>query len=207
MFLSKKNQKNGYDLKKELSLDEQREVYNAVKKANKRIANIEKSGLHSYALDMIKPYFGVNNDESMRFSTSMHYKDLKAFKHMQSSLDLFLSSATSSVTGIKRVNRNRLNTFRKSKEEGGLGLEIKDEKLFFQFLSSQQFKMLNKYVDSHQLIEDYDLALTQGFTDEEIRKQYGMFLMSEMTFEQVAERRQRKVMLGKLTSTARNILK
>jgi hypothetical protein len=199
--LSSKKKKNGYDLKKELSLDEQREVYNAVKKANKRIANIEKSGLHSYALDMIKPYFGVNNDESMRFSTSMKYKDLKAFKHMQSSLDLFLSSATSSVTGIKRINKNRINTFRKS------GLEIKDEKMFFQFLSSEQFKNLSKYVDSHQLIEDYDLAMTQGFSKEEIEKQYQQYLNSEMTFEQVAERRQRKVMLGKLTSSARNILK
>ena len=98
--MAKKKQKNGYDLKKELSLDEQREVYNAVKKANKRIANIEKSGMYSHAVDMIKPYMGINKQDSVRFSTTMKYKDLKSFQHMQSTLDLFLSSASSASRSI-----------------------------------------------------------------------------------------------------------
>lgn len=60
---------------------------------------------------------------------------------------------------------------------------------FFNFLKSKQYQNLLKTIDSDQITKDFTKAMDEGFSLEDIMTQYEKYKTSEITFEQVAERR------------------
>jgi flavodoxin len=155
---------------------------------------------------------GVTEECAKKVSESLKCDNYNLRKHNQINLDnydlIIIGTplyAGIPMTSVKKFCNNNVDILKKKKlafficglgEASEMidifktkGVEIKDTKKFFQFLSSQQFKTLSKYADSDQIIEDFTKAVDEGFSVDEIMKGYEDFLNSEMTFEQVNERR------------------
>lgn len=171
-----------FDLIKSMSEEQQQQIYYTLaKRANQRFRDIAKAGQTSGAVNKAKK----NLEENQGRSTFKQSKNLTGIELKENlrMLEEFYKSRTATVKGIKSLEQEHIEIFKEK------GIEIKDKKKFFQFLSSQQFKTLSKYADSDQIIEDFATATRDGFSIDEIMQGYEEFLNSEMTFEQVAERR------------------
>ena len=105
-------------------------------------------------------------------------------------MNAFLTSATSTIRGIKFTqNTKRNNTFK----EEGIKVDTIDEKKFYQFLNSEQFKSLRQTIDSKQIMHDFIEAMSSGEKYNTILKEYEKYKTTkDMTFEQVAEQRKEK---------------
>lgn len=170
---------------KKMSEEQQQQVYYTLaKRANQRFRDIEnKSKLTSGAINKAKSYL----NQAYGRDTFIQTKKMQGLelKENLKALEVFYTSKTATATGIKKVRRQHVQAFKDK------GIDIKDTKKFFQFLSSQQFKTLSKYADSDQIIEDFVSADSEGFTLDQIMKGYEEFLNNDMTFEQVEERRKK----------------
>lgn len=170
-----------FDLLKGMTKSQKESVARTLsKRANERMASLERKGINYGAIS--KAQYWLQGEGRTRFYTGKKYTD-QQLKTQLAVLEEFLSSKTSTLRGIKTAEGKRLETFRAK------GIKISSPKSFFDFLSSQQFKALSKYVDSDQVVEDFALAADEGYTAKEIQAQYDMFLNSQLTFEQVAELR------------------
>jgi hypothetical protein len=172
-----------FDSIKSMSEEQQQQVYYTLaKRANQRFRDIEnKAGLQSGAVHKAKEYLNENyNRETFKQSKKLTGVELK---ENLKALEKFYNSKTATAKGVRQVQKQHIDIFKTK------GVEIKDTKKFFQFLSSQQFKTLSKYADSDQIIEDFTKAIDEGFSIDDIMEGYEDFLNSDMTFEQVNERR------------------
>jgi hypothetical protein len=171
-----------FNLIKSMSEEQQQQIYYTLsKRANQRIRDLQKKGYNSYASKKAKKVLQEDwNRKTFKQSKIMKGYELK--KNLQA-LENFFTSETASAKGIKKLNNKRRQIFIDK------GLHIKDWDTFFNFLSSKQFESLSMRVDSNQVVSDYDKANDEGFNTEQIQKQYDEFLNSDMTFEQVEERR------------------
>ena len=81
-------------------------------------------------------------------------------------LERFLNSVTSTLTGYKELEKQRVRVFR------DYGLEVKDTQEFFDFLNSEIYKQLaNKSISSDILQEFYDTVKSKkDAKKEEIQK-------------------------------------
>lgn len=192
---------------KEMDEDQQAQVYYTLaKRANQRFRDIEgKSKLHSFAVDKAKEYL-MDTYGRTTFKQTKGLRGLELKENLKK-LEEFYTSKTSTAKGIREVQKQRLNTFKEKfkevdKVQGNKGkdkLETKFNKMmkdkekkdnFYKFLRSRQYQTLIKnYLDSDQLVEDFTKASDEGFSIDEIMTQYEIFQNSEMTFEQVDERR------------------
>lgn len=186
-----------FELIKTMSEEQQQEIYYTLaKRANQRFRDIEKAGQTSGASYKAQKQL-IENFGRPTFIQSKKLKGLELKEGMKI-LETFYKSKTATVKGIKEANKQRTKTLEKSifqnKEDRKKFKEmLKDKeskKRFYDFLSSQQFKTLSKYADSNQVIEDFIRANDEMIPLDEIMKGYDEFLNSDMTFEQVAERRQ-----------------
>lgn len=168
-----------------MSEQQQQQVYYTLaKRANQRFRDIGKNDVTSYAINKAKEYL---NDTQER-STFKQSKKLTGneLKQNLKALEDFFTSKTSTMQGIKEVEKNHLENIRNA------GIELKtksDKKKFFDFLSSQAFKTLSKYADSNQVRDDFGKAIDEGYSVDEILKGYDEFIENDMTFEEVSERR------------------
>lgn len=172
----------------QMSLRQQQQMYYALaKRANQRFRDIEKTKMKSGAVKKAKSYL---KDVYGR-ATFIQSKKLTGLQLQEGlkALEEFFNSKTSSRSGVREVMEKHVQIFKDK------GIEIVDKKKFFNFLSSKQFKTLSKYVPSDELVEDFNNAMDDGYKVGEIKKQYQDYLNSEMTFEQVAERRNKGGML------------
>lgn len=181
---------------KEMDEDQQAQIYYTLaKRANQRFRDIEgKSKLHSFAVDKAKQYLR----DTYGRDTFKQTKNLRGIelKENLKKLQEFYESKTSTAKGIKEVQKKREKALTETlppedKKKFKKMMKDTDRKSeFYEFLRTRQFEHLRKnYVDSNQLIEDFTKASDEGFTIEEIMQQYEAFQNSEMTFEQVDERR------------------
>lgn len=150
------------------------------KVANQRLKTLEKSDNKKFAYKNAMEW--LNEKGRTRFYTGRKYKNTMEMREQLKVLTDFLNAKTSTLTGIKSIKNTRIETFEKK-----LGMAIKSEKDFFDFLSSSQFKNMSRYADSDQIVEDFVSAMHDNFTVDEIRRAYIEFENSNLTFEQVAE--------------------
>jgi hypothetical protein len=178
-----KNKDIDFEVIKSMSEEQQQQIYYTLaKRANQRFRDIEnKAGLSSGAINKARNFLHENyNRDTFKQSKQLTGVELK---ENLKALESFYNAKTSTAKGIRQVQKERVKQFHEK------GVEIKDTKKFFQFLSSQQFKTLSKYADSDQIIEDFTSADSEGFSLDTIMQGYEEFLNSDMTFEQVSERR------------------
>lgn len=172
----------------DLTESEKLAIYNKEsQKANMRLLQLERNNITNYVYKQASQY-NVNelDRNSNRFYVGKKL-DSDALDYALQQVLSFNRAVTSTVKGHTKDLENKRRLF-----ERDVAL-VQDSQLanFSQFLYSQQFKTLRGMVDSNQVLEDFNQAMDEGFTVKQIMRQYEKFITTDMTFEQVAERRQR----------------
>ena len=167
--------------------------------ANRRISELDKAGIDYYAREKLQYYFDVTKNKKNRFYTGKNWDSEVKLNRQLHELSLFLRAKTSTVAGVKQIRATRNETFNKRFEARGIDFRItpENEKMFYDFLSSEQFtSSMRNRVASNQIIDDFARAIDDGETPEQIYEEYSNFLMNHsMTFEQIAETRRGKTLL------------
>lgn len=134
--------------------------YNRVvsKRANTRLKALEKAGLDYYAYDRAVGFTQSEYDRN-RFTTSKKLLSPDTLYQQILEVDRFLSAKSSTITGQKQIVSTRLKAFKDR------GINIKNERDFFNFLASDVFKELAQYLDSDQVIAIADQLDEQGLLD------------------------------------------
>lgn len=136
------------------------------KRANQRLRVLEKNKLTKNAY-RVATYYTQQTRGKDRFSEGKMVKaDMRYLKQEILELERFLNSVTSTLTGYKKLEQQRLKVFR------DYGLEVKDTQEFFDFLNSEIYKQLaNKAISSDILQEFYDTVKSKkDAKKEEIQK-------------------------------------
>ena len=160
--------------------------------ANQRLKELEKRGETRFAYSKAMEYLGENN----RFSYSMRQSARETRAEFNALLD-FLTSKSSTYTGLQEVFENARNRIEKriQKQMEDPDFKISRWNDFEEFLKSSEFKKLKSRVDSDQIFEDFAEALNEGEEYQDIIAGYREYLDTEMTFEQVDEKRKQKRLL------------
>ena len=143
-----------------------------VSMANKRLKRLENAGIN----------FGVATRIKKELGRLGRVKFTATAQNIESELAMlqdFLSAETSTLTGIRYAQTKTTETLRKK-----YGLGIENPKEFFDFLSSEQFRVLKQQVDSNQLIEDIDSMLELGASLADIQEMYNEFLNTSITYDE-----------------------
>lgn len=175
----------------ELSNEQMRaQLYKLARVANSRLLELEKHNEMRFAYEKAMEFLEDKTPGKNRFSTSQRQTD-KELRQEFNAIVEFLSSKSSTVTGLKAVYEDARNRIERQiqKSSGDEDFKISNWKEFETFLKSKEWKKLKKRVDSDQVMEDFALALQEDTPIEEIYAGYREFLDTEMTFEQVAEKR------------------
>lgn len=186
--MAKPKSTNYEDLQK-LEYDKKIQEYRKLaKRANVRLKAQEDKGLEGYIYGQASFY---NKDQQgrdkNRFYEGKNFKDETELNNALQQVSYFNNAKTSTISGIKKYNKNvKVKFEERFKNEN---IEIKDIKSFTQFLYSEQFKDLKKYVASDQLLTDFSKAMDDGATPQQIMADYEDFMNSDITFEQIAEQR------------------
>lgn len=102
---------------------------------------------------------------SNRFSTRKEISDdpFEVIEEIEEIIN-FLNAESSTVTGVKNIESRITETFRKK------GLEVKNPKVFFDFLSSETYKQSEKNLSSEQIQELFDRAVGKGKAVKQIKQ-------------------------------------
>lgn len=153
------------------------------KTANERLRKLEKAGINVWAYESALDY--LSETDRRRFTAGKKSRSEKELRREFNKLLDFLTAESSTITGYKNIRERRIQALTDKLDTG-----VSNKRAVYDFLSSEQFKSLRKYVDSNQVLEDFVEALNTGFSQSEIQKGYHEFLESrDMTFEQVEEKR------------------
>ena len=134
------------------------------RRANSRLLRLEKKGLVGWAYKPAVRYtqkaYGSN-----RFSTRKEISDdpFEVIEEVEEIIN-FLNAESSTVTGVRNIESRITETFRKK------GLDVKNPKDFFDFLSSETYKQSEKNLSSEQIQELFDRAVGVGKTAMEIKQ-------------------------------------
>ena len=174
-------------------------VRDLAKRANTRISTLEKAGYtNEYALGKAKLY----NEKQGRknFYRGSKFDSIADLKALAMNVTYFLNAESSTLKGIKAINQRRYDTFAKNHgliriiqtKTGQTREEVIQEHkdAFYEFLKSNQFKDMRKRIASDQLLDDFALALMQGYSLEEIQEQYLEEHATEktLTIDKIAEK-------------------
>ena len=169
------------------------------KRANVRMKNLEVHNLDNdaWAYGKAKRYLSKQFGKQRFYEGKIFDSTSELNRHLQE-LTYFLNAKSSTIKGIKEMNQQRYETFAQnhnlvdklSKQDKKSRTETikKYMNSFYEFLSSPQFKDMRKRLASDQLMDDFALALEQGYTLEEIQQQYFEEQTTEITFEKVQEK-------------------
>lgn len=160
--------------------------------ANQRLKELEKRGETRFAYAKAMEYLGEGN----RFSYSMRQSARETRAEFNALLE-FLTAKSSTYTGLQEVFENARNRIEKRMQKQLEDPEFKITRWsdFEDFLKSSEFKKLKSRIDSDQIFEDFAEALNEGEEYQDIIAGYREYLDTEMTFEQVAEKRKQKRLL------------
>lgn len=134
------------------------------RRANSRLLRLEKKGLVGWAYKPAVRYtqkaYGLN-----RFSTRKEISDdpFEVIEEVEEIIN-FLNAESSTVTGVRNIESRITETFRKK------GFDVKNPKVFFDFLSSETYKQSEKNLSSEQIQELFDRAVGVGKTAMEIKQ-------------------------------------
>ena len=188
-----------YSMYKDMQLSNEQmraQLYKLARIANSRLLELEKHNEMRFAYEKAMKFFDDKTPGKNRFSTSQRQTD-KELRQEFNAIVEFLSSKSSTVTGLKAVYENARNRIERQiqKSTGDEDFKITNWKEFETFLKSKEWKKLKKRVDSDQVMEDFALALQEDTPIDEIYAGYHEFIDTEMTFEQVSEKRAKKKLL------------
>lgn len=147
------------------------------KRANQRMVRLERSSspitgeaYHAGAYDLAQEYLRQTG-RGTRFSESINYakEDTYRLKREIMELDTFLHSKTSTVSGNKKAEQKRIETFTSS--EYGLSAEVVASKGFYDFLQSEAYDYFVKNsFTSEQLMDVYNAYREEGASQYKIRQ-------------------------------------
>ena len=138
------------------------------KRANERLRQLERKGYERNAYTMAQRYINkTRGDNVKRFNEGlMKSANLERLRSDLEELQAFLNTETSTIKGIKALEKRDL-------QNGKESLVISNEKEFWDFISSEEFKNASKYASSDKLLELYDKAVTVDETTD--RRNYEEF--------------------------------
>ena len=177
------SEKYGYNNLSKLSIKELTYVSrDMAQKSNRRLATLEKNDINYYAYEKAMVYnIHQKGRDKNRFYTGSKFKNknevIQQILHMKE----FLQSKSSTLRGLKSIQHDRIDSFRKK----GLKIKKKDEKHFIDFLKSN---ILSKALDSGQVLSTFADALNKGEEVEKINKEFQNFLDGNITIDVVKER-------------------
>lgn len=140
--------------------------------ANKRIRRIEASGLKSIPTDRAQ-YFTQEMTDTNYFLTSkkLFRKDIDLLRQQLLELHKFTTAQTSTVTGIRRWQKQVLKQF----SDKGIELDTKyKQQVFLEFLQSGMFTNVKKF-DSDRFFESIKDAINNGASMEDFRKAWDKY--------------------------------
>ena len=169
-------------------MSEQEKIYASQKLAmisNKRIKELEKNEVHYGAITKAEHYNNATGRKNNTFYRGAKFNNIRDLNiHIQHEIE-FLTSKTSTMEGIKKIEIAKLGKFR----EKGVNIPKGKEKEFFDFLSSNQFKNISKYADSNQVLQTFADARKIDTDVDEINKAFTEFMNGEIDdFTEVQER-------------------
>lgn len=149
-----------------MSVSELQDVRRALaKQANQRLVRLERAesktgGNYAFgAYDVVKEYMDATGqlpegDKPMRFKERKGaLDDTSELRREISAIQNFLNSKSSTVKGMREIEKIRLEKFEEK------GYKFSDTKEFYQFLNSNVMENLKKHnFDSEQIRERYDEA-------------------------------------------------
>lgn len=151
--------KYDYEAISNLSIEQKKQ---AVKKlaqvANKRLLNLEKSGMTQYAYASVKDRLHTKKGKP-RFETNLSGKSAFDVNREFYMLEEFLNKKTSTVTGAKKAHNRVLQALKRDRvDEYGIfrrGLDLNTTNIsdFFLFLQTKEYENLKKYVSSEDIQE------------------------------------------------------
>lgn len=152
-------------------------VTQVAKTANRRLEALEKRGLTQYAYQSVEKV-RKGSSKAKRFSTKLTGKSKKEIAKELNALEDFFNRPTSTVTGAKKAHEKAVKRLKEDRivgVSGVRGLEINEtnRESFFNFISSQEYKDMERLVASEDLQEFFidvqdqisEKALTQLFRD------------------------------------------
>ena len=157
--------------------------------AQRRINSLRKENIYTYGLKESEEYFkrkGLKN-----FTTKIESFSESELNGYLQQLENFLGYETSTKRGTKKVFNRIMNNL----ADNGIDVSNINKHDFFQFLYSNQFQQLRKTIDSNVLIEDFKNAQEQGFSFDEIMKQYEQHLLNGLTIDEIQDLRESKELL------------
>lgn len=170
-----------FDTIMNMSLEQKRQVYpELAKSANQRLRRLEARDETDWAYKRVMKDLRTPKGVAPRFAYSK-ISDIteSALNNRLSDVLRFLNSESSTVSGIRDINKRRIAKFREN------GYTIKNEDLFIEFLKSETFKSLAEQADSEFIMEDIDLAMNQGYSLDEILAGYNEFINRDIGFNQI----------------------
>lgn len=135
--------------------------------ANKRLKRLEDAGRDVYAYTTATLYTQRTRG-SNRFSTSKRFSEsAEVLMRDIEALTTFLNQRTSTISGQKTLEREKIQTFEKK-----LGRRIDNPQEFWNFLSGSSFQDLRgaRRGDSNYFVDFYVRASDEGYSTEEINK-------------------------------------
>ena len=153
--------------RKDVDIEEVRSIRRKLaKRANQRLRVLEKNKLTKNAYRVVTRYTQQTRGKDRFSEAKMVKADMGYLKQEILELERFLNSVTSTLTGYKKLEQQRLKVFR------DYGLKVKDTQEFFDFLDSEIYKQLaNKAISSDILQEFYDTVKSKkDAKKEEIQK-------------------------------------
>lgn len=199
----------------ELSANQQRQVYSKYAKlANARMRSLEQQGIDYFAYARAKKDLGGLT----RFPTSTKNISNTRLANLVASVQTFINSKSSTISGLTAINESRIDTFRQkfliSEAKGYIELDTiqlrsSDGTLytptstqFREFLYSNEFsegltdflettrdKGLSQYGDSDTVIEQAALALFERSSIEDIINSFNQSNAQNIPFDEVQELR------------------
>lgn len=152
-------------------------VEQVAKTANRRLQALEKTGLTQYAYQSVEKA-RKGGKKAKRFSTKLSGKTKKDIAKELNALEDFLNRPTSTVTGAKKAHEKAVKKLKEDRFVGmsgvrGLDINESNRESFFNFISSQEYKDMERLVASEDLQEFFidvqdqisEKALTQLFRD------------------------------------------
>lgn len=173
-----------YDVIKDMSQDEKIELVKKLsKRANVRLANLERNELDNDTWAYGKAKRFLNNQDRKRFYEGKKFNSLRELNRQLQEVTYFLNAKSSTIRGIKQMEKERYATFAKNHDLDKTHMED-----YYTFLQSEQFGLLRRTLDSETLFDDLALALQQGVDIKTLEEQYAEFTNTNITFEKVQEK-------------------
>jgi hypothetical protein len=180
------------------------------KRANVRLTQLEKYDYANGTWAYGKAQKYLQTDNRNKFYEGKKFDSERELNRQLQELTYFINAKTSTIKGINEMNEQRYKTYAqshnlnkenepqrtqfKTKKEYNLARKnyisdiAKKEQEYFDFLSSEQFGLLRRTLDSESVFDDFAEALRQGIPLDEIQRQYAEYTNNNITFEKVQEK-------------------